>query len=221
VNVDFPADFVSKDLAGKKAVYEVEVVQIKERALPPIDDGFAKKYGAENLEKLREGVRRDLERELEHKKQRSMQSQIIGSLLNRAAFELPETAVAKETRNVVYDLVQENARRGVPRQVMEEQKEKIYSAAAQSAKDRVKVSFILQKIAEKEQINVSNEEISARIAYLAAMYQIPTEKFVKDLQKRNGLIEIYDQIQSEKVLDFLEKNAAVEEVPAGSAEPAV
>jgi len=217
VNVEFPADFVSKDLSGRKAVYEVEVVEVKERALPAIDDEFAKKYGAETLEKLKEGVRRDLDNELQHKQRRSVQSQIIRSLLNRATFDLPEVAVARETRNVVYDLVQENTRRGVPRQAIEEQKEKIYSAATQSAKERVKVSFLLQKIAEKENINVSNEEISTRVHTLAMMYQIPPEKFVKDLQKRNGLIEIYDQIQSEKVLDFLEKNAAIEEVPPGSA----
>ncbi|HKI69687.1 MAG TPA: trigger factor, partial [Verrucomicrobiae bacterium] len=67
VNVEFPADFVTKELAGKKGVYEVEVVEVKERILPAIDDAFAKSYGAENLEKLREGVRRDLENELKYK----------------------------------------------------------------------------------------------------------------------------------------------------------
>jgi trigger factor len=221
VNVDFPADFVSKDLSGRKAVYEVEIVEVKERSLPPVDDEFARKYGAENLEKLREGVRRDLDNELKHKQRRSVQNQIVTSLLSRATFDLPETAVARETRNVVYDLVQDNSRRGVPRQVLEEQKEKIYSAAAQSAKERVKVSFILQKIAEKESINVSNEEVSARVYSLASMYQIPPEKFVKDLQKRNGLIEIFDQVQAEKVMEFLEKNAAIEEVPPGTPLPAV
>jgi len=61
VNVDFPADFVTKQLAGKKGVYEVEVVEVKEKVLPPIDDAFAKKYDAENLPKLREVVQRDLE----------------------------------------------------------------------------------------------------------------------------------------------------------------
>ena len=69
VNVDFPADFVTPQLAGKKGSYEVEVVEIKEKILPVLDDVFAKSYGAENLEKLREGVRRDLENELNYKTQ--------------------------------------------------------------------------------------------------------------------------------------------------------
>ena len=216
VNVDFPADFVTPQLAGKKGVYETEVVEVKEKVLPAIDDAFALQYGAENLEKLRAGVRRDLENELSYKLNRDVRNQLIRSLLNRVNFELPETSVAHETRNVVYDLVQENAKRGVSRETIEQQKDQIYNAAAQGAKERVKVSFLLQKIAEKEDIKVSQEEIAHRINHLAGMYQIPADKFLKDLQKRNGLIEIYDQIMNEKVLELLQQNAKVEEVPAGA-----
>lgn len=212
VNVDFPADFVTPQLSGKKGVYEVEVVEVKEKVLPALDEAFAKSYGAESLEKLREGVKRDLENELNYKQQNSLRNQLIGSLLNRVNFELPETAVKQETRNVVYNLVQENAKRGISREIIEQQKDQIYAAAAQKGKDRVKVAFLMQKIAEKEDIKVSQEEISRRILQLAGMYQIPPEKFAKDLQKRNGLIEIYDQIMNEKVIEFLEKNAQIETV---------
>jgi hypothetical protein len=59
-----------------------------------------------------------------------------------------------------------------------------------------------------------------RINQLAAAYQIPADKFLKDLQKRNGLIEIFDQIQNEKVLDFLQQHAQIEEVPLGTELPA-
>jgi trigger factor len=219
VTVNFPADFVTPELAGKTGVYEVDVVEVKEKTLPPLDDAFAVSYGAENLDKLREGVRKDLENELKFKQTKTIRSQIVRALLDRVNFDLPESAVAQETRNVVYDIVQENAKRGISRQVIEEQKEQIYSVAAQGAKERVKVAFLLQKIAEKEDIKVGQEEIAARIQQLAAMYQIPAEKFAKDLQKRNGLIEIYDQIMNEKVIDFLQKNAKIEEVaPAPESE---
>ena len=212
VNVEFPANFVTTELSGKKATYEVEVLEVKEKALPALDEAFAKSYGAESLEKLREGVRRDLEKELEYKNHRSVRTQLVRSLLNRVNFELPETAVAHETRNVVYDIVQENAKRGISRDTIEQQKEQIYSAATQGAKERVKVAFLLQKIAEKEDIKVSQEEIAQRVAELAATYQIPAPKFLKDLQKRNGLIEIFDQIMNEKVLNLLQENAKIEEV---------
>ena len=217
VTVDFPADFVTRQLAGKKGVYEVEVVEVKEKVLPAMDDAFAKKYDAENVAKLREGVQRDLENELKYSQDRAVRGQIIRALLTATNFDLPETAVAHETRNVVYDLVRENTQRGVARDLIEKQKDEIYSAAAQSAKERVKLSFLIQRIAEKEGIQVSQDEVLKRVQSLAMAYQIPLEKFLKDLQKRNGVAELYDQIAHEKVLAFLEQNAKIEEVPATAA----
>ena len=214
VNVDFPADFVTPQLAGKKGIYEVELVEVKEKVLPPLDEALAKAYEAESVEKLQAGVRRDLENELKYKQAKAARNDLVRALLGRVSFDLPETVVAQETRNVVYDLVQENAQRGVPRDVIEKQKEQIYSAATHNAKERVKVQFLLQKIAEKEDIKVSQEEIGRRVTHLAGLYRIPPEKFLKDLQKRNGLIEIYDQVMNEKVIDLLEQNAKYEDVAA-------
>ena len=216
VAVDFPADFVTPQLAGKKGSYEVEVTEVKEKVLPALDEALAKSYGAESLEKLQAGVRTDLENELKFKQDKTVRTEVVRALLGRVNFDLPETAVAHETRNVVYDLVQENTKRGVPRQAIEQQKEQIYSAATRNAKERVKVQFLLQKIAEKEDIKVSQEEIAHRVHHLAGMYQIPADKFLKDLQKRNGLIEVYDQIMNEKVIDFLQQNAKIEDVPPDS-----
>ena len=216
VAVDFPADFVTPQLAGKKGIYEVEVTEVKEKVLPALDEALAKSYGAESLEKLQAGVRTDLENELKFKQDKTVRTEVVRALLGRVNFDLPETAVAHETRNVVYDLVQENTKRGVPRQAIEQQKEQIYSAATRNAKERVKVQFLLQKIAEKEDIKVSQEEIAQRVHHLAGMYQIPADKFLRDLQKRNGLIEVYDQIMNEKVINFLQENAKIEDVPPSS-----
>ena len=214
VNVDFPPDFVNKELSGRKGVYEVEVVEVREKTLPVLDDAFAKSFEAENLEKLREGVRRDLENELKFKQNKDARTQIIRELLGKVNFELPESAVANTTRNIVYNLVQENAKRGVSRDIIEKEKDAIYSAASMNAKEQVKLSFLVQRIAEKEEIKVAQEEVLRRIQTLAGMYQIPPDKFIKDLQKRNGIVEIYDQLAHEKVMEFLENNAKVETVPA-------
>ena len=219
VSMDFPADFVTKELAGKKGVFEIEVVEIKEKFLPPVDDAFAKLYDAESLEKLRAGVRRDLENELNYSQAKSIRTQVIRGLLDRVNFDLPESAVAQETRNAVYDIVRQNTKRGVTREMIERQKEEIYSAATHNAKERVKLSFLIQRIAEKEELKVSQEEILKRAQSLAALYQIPLEKFLKDLQKRNGVPELYEQVLHEKALDLLEKNAVTEDVPP-SASPA-
>jgi len=140
-------------------------------------------------------------------------------LMDKVAFDLPESAVQTETKNVVYDIVRENQKRGVGREIIEKEKDQIYAAAAQGAKERVKRAFLFRKIAEKEDIKVSNEEILRRVHTLAGVYQVELKKFLQDLQKRNGLIEIYDQLASEKVVEFLQKNAQIEEVPAGSLNP--
>jgi trigger factor len=211
VNVDFPADFVTPQLQGKMGVYEVEVVEVKEKVLPPVDDELAKKYGAENLEKLKEGVRKDLENELKYSKSKSVRAQVVKELLGKVNFDLPETAVANETRNVVYDLVRQNTQRGVNRDIIEKSKDEIYANAAASAKDRVKLAFLVGKIAEQEKIQATQEDVLKRAQQLAMMYQMPFEQFVKDLQKRNGVNELYEQVIHEKVLELLEKNAAITE----------
>jgi trigger factor len=82
----------------------------------------------------------------------------------------------------------------------------------------VKLSFLIQRIAEQENIKVTQEEALQRAQTLAAMYQIPLDKFLKDLQKRNGVMELYDQVAHEKVLAFLEQNARIEDVSPASGE---
>jgi trigger factor len=209
VTVEFPADFVTPQLQGKKAVYEVELVEVKEKVLPALDEELAKKFGAEDLEKLKAGVRTDLENELRYSQSKAVRNQTVRALLGRVNFELPETAVVAETRNVVYDIVHQNTQRGIGRELIEKQKDEIYSAAAGSAKERVKLAFLVQRIAEQEKITVTQEDALKRAQQLAMMYQMPFDQFLKDLQKRNGVNELYDQVLHEKVLDLIEKQAVI------------
>jgi trigger factor len=219
VTVDFPADFVEQPLAGKKGGFEVDILQVKERNLPAVDEELAKAYGAENLDKFREGVRADLLRELKYKQRTNVRNQLLSALLARITCELPESVVAAETRNVVYDLVRQNQERGVSREMIDEKKEEIYAFANNNAKERVKAAFLMSRIAEKEGIKASHEEISQRIVALASQYQIKPEKLVRQLQERNGFAEIEEQIITSKVLDFLQLHAKVEEI-SGPTTPA-
>ena len=212
VTVTFPPDFVTAALAGKQGQFAVEVAEVKERRLPAMDQAFAEAYGAESPGKLRDGVRDDLTNELKTKKTRETRNQVVKALLDAVKFELPEGVVAEETRNVVYQIVQENQNRGIGKEVIENQKDQIYSAAAVGAKERVKAAFIFRKIAEREGIKVENKELNLRVHMLAQQYQVPVEKFAKDLEKRNGGAEIYDQLMNEKVITFLESHAKIEEV---------
>jgi FKBP-type peptidyl-prolyl cis-trans isomerase (trigger factor) len=100
----------------------------------------------------------------------------------------------------------------VARDLIEKQKDEIYAAAAGNAKERVRLAFIVQRIADQEKIQVSQEDAMRRAQALAMMNQVPLEQFVKDLQQRNGVNELYEQVMHEKVLELLEKNATISEV---------
>jgi trigger factor len=212
ITVDFPADFVVPQLAGKKGVYDVELVEIREKGVPAIDEAFAKSYGAENLDKLREGVRADLQNELNLKQSRSIRNQVVQALLNQIQCELPESMVEDETRSIVYSIVNEQQQRGVLKDAIDAQKEQIYSTANTAAKQRVKANFVFQRVAEKEGARVDQMEVGRRLQDMALQYKIPMEKLVKDLEKAGRMTEIYDQLLSEKVIDLLVQFARVHDV---------
>ncbi|HEX7862009.1 MAG TPA: trigger factor [Verrucomicrobiae bacterium] len=219
VTVQFPEDFVTRELVGKQGVFEVEVVQVKEKAMPELNDEFAKQWGAESLEKLKEGVRSDLEAELQGKLRQAVRGQLVQALSQKLNFELPESLVQGETRNVIYNIVAENQQRGVAKENIEEKRDEIFNYAAQSAKERLKISFMFGRIAEKEGIKVTRDEITRRVLQMAQQRDVKPEKLIKDLDKSGGFSRIHEDILMSKVVEFLEQNAQIEEVEP-SAEPA-
>jgi trigger factor len=207
---------VASQLAGLTGVYEVEIVKVKEKQVPELNDALAQAYGAETVEQLRAGVQRDLENELHHKQKRDTRDQLVRELLNRVTCELPESVVLSETKNVVYDIVRENQERGASRESIDQNKDRIFAVANNSAKDRVKASFVLGRIAAKEGIKADRDDVSRRVVMLAEHYQMKPEQMVKQLKERNGFTEIEEQIISAKVLDFLEEHARFEEILPGA-----
>lgn len=216
VTVQFPPDFPEKALAAKLGVYQVEIVQVKERVLPALDEALAQAYGAENLEKLRVGVRADLENELKYKQKRDLRNQLVAMLLGRVTCELPESVVQRETKSAIYDIVRANTERGVSKQSLDERSEEIYSVASNSAKERVKARIVLRRIAEQENLHASQEEIHQRVAQLAAQHQIKPDRLYKQLEERGALEDVAEEIVSAKVLDLLELHARLIEVPLGT-----
>ncbi|MCX7885808.1 MAG: trigger factor [Verrucomicrobiae bacterium] len=210
VFVTFPADFPEKPLAGRNATYFVDVVGIREKKLPALDDDFAKKMGAESLEKLREVVREQILHEREAERDAEMRDQLVDQLVQRAQFDLPESLLAAETRSIIYDLVRANTLRGVSRDELERQKQAIFSYAAQNARARLRASFILEAIADKEGIEVADAELNERIARLARRRRTTPEQLRAQLIERNELEQLRDEVRLSKTLDFLMAHAKVE-----------
>ena len=214
IEFEFPAEFVQPLLSGKKGTYEVEVVEVKEKILPELNDEFAKTLGTETVDKLRDAVRLELQNDRNGRQKRGIRDQLIKHVLDSVKCELPDGMVNQETRNLVYNIVNENQRRGVPKETIEAQKNDIFQSATITARERVKASFIFGRIAEKEGVKVEQIEMVQRIQAMAAQYQTTPEKLAKDLQENGGINQVAEQVLHEKVLELLAQNAKYEDVAA-------
>ena len=212
VTVTIPDDFVYEEIVGKEAKYEIEVVQVKEKSLPELDDKFAKGFGAESMDKLREGVENDLKNELEYSKKKSIRNQCVDKLLGAVNCDLPETIVNEATRAAVHNIVQQNHQRGVGKEIIEENKDKIYANAKTDAEVRVKANYILSKIAEKEGIKVTDQELSRQVAAMAAQQQVKPQKLAQQLKDNGTIYQVQEEIMNAKVIDLLEEKAKVTEI---------
>ena len=212
VTVTIPDDFVYEEIVGKEAKYEIEVVQVKEKSLPELDDKFAKGFGAESMDKLREGVENDLKNELEYSQKKSIRNQCVDKLLSAVNCDLPETIVNEATRAAVHNIVQQNHQRGVGKEIIEENKDKIYANAKTDAEVRVKANYILSKIAEKEGIKVTDQELSRQVAAMAAQQKVKPQKLAQQLKDNGTIYQVQEEIMNAKVIDLLEEKAKVTEI---------
>jgi trigger factor len=218
VNVDFATDFPIKELAGKQANYNVTVREIKQKVLPAVDDVFAAKLvPGKTLADLRRIIEHDLAHEKEHGRERAKEGQVVKYLHEQIQFELPPALLKSETRRMLADLVQRNRERGVTDEMLKEKEKELIESAAGLAAHRLKTNFILHRIAEREDIKVSRDDINARLREEAARYNVPVEKMRKELQEHDGLDAFAEQILLGKTLDFLKANVSVE----AAQEPAV
>ncbi|HZH98460.1 MAG TPA: trigger factor [Fimbriimonadaceae bacterium] len=213
-DIDVPGDFPVEGMPGQKIHYKVTVKALKQKVLPELDDAFASNVAKDKtLAELRQMAREELGRQKATERESSKRSQIMKHLLSRAECELPTGMVRNETQRILNDIVKENQERGVTEEVLKENERELVGVASQNARERLKGTFILLRIAEKEGLRVTREELFGRIATLAQRYQMTFEKMLKELEKRNGLDQINEEILTAKVLDFLLTNASVTDAP--------
>src|SRR5262245_31112738 len=218
VTVDFATEFPVKELAGKRASYKVIVRETKQKVLPDLDDAFAAKLiPGKTMVDLRHVIEHDLAHEKEHERQRVKEVQVVKYMHELIQFELPPALLKSETRRILADLVQRNRQRGVTDEMLKEKEKELIENAAGLAAHRLKTNFILHRVAERENIKVSRDDINARLREEGARYNLPVEKMRKELQEHDGLDAFAEQILLGKTLDFLKANVSVEAVQ----EPAV
>jgi trigger factor len=219
--IEVPAEFPVEGLPGQKIQYEVTVKQIKEKVLPALDDAFAATIAkGKTLEDLRQMAREEISRQKKVDAETAKRSEIMRQLISQVECELPIDMVRTETRRILGDIVRENQARGVADDVLKQNEQEILGSAAQNARDRLKGTFILLRIADAENIKATQQEFDQRIAYLAARYDMKPDKLVKKLDERNAIDQILEEVLTSKVLDFLAANASVSTIPAVAQTPA-
>jgi trigger factor len=209
--VEFAGDFLVPELAGKTALYQVTVREIKQRVLPAVNDEFAGKLlPGKNLEDLRHMIEHDIEHEKEHEVERAKESQILKHLHERIPFDLPPALLKGETRRALGELVQRNRERGITDEMLKEKEKELIEGATGLAHHRLRTNFILGRIAEHEKIEVSREDLDARIREEAMRYNMPVDKMRRELDEHDGLNALAEQILLGKTLDFLKANVSVQ-----------
>jgi trigger factor len=211
--VDFSADFLVKELAGKQASYNVTLREIKEKVLPAVDDAFAAKLlPGKSLSDLRHQIEHDLEHEKEHQVERAKEEQIIKYLHEKTKFDVPPPLLRNDMKRALAELVQRNRARGVPDEMLKEKEKDLIETAAGVAHHRLKTNFILERIAEQEKVEVTREDVDLRIHQEAQRYNISSDKMRKELEEHDGLNALAEQILLAKTLDFLKANVSVQPV---------
>jgi len=218
VTLDFPATYPAVPaLAGKSVVYAVDVQEVRERALPALDEAFFKANQVESLDALKEQIKKSLTFRKEQENRSGQRRQVTDALIAKADFPVPESLVASERDGVLRQFIEENMRRGVPQEEFEKNKKELFDSASKAATARVKVQLLLAKIAEAEKIQVEEKDLNNWVMRQAIQSGQKPDKLVKDLGRdREQVRAAQQQILFDKTLDFLVAQATVKPATANA-----
>jgi len=210
IDVSFPEDYGFKKWAGKTISFHVKIKEIKEKVLPALDDEFAKDLGDySSLADLKAKLKTDLDREKEMAFQKQLKDQIVDRLIEANPLEIPESLVEEQTKALASDTKLKLAAQGVDLKNLNISDEKLQEDYRETAKKQVWTYLMLEKIADQEGIQVTDEEVEGRLREISERSQ---QKFdaVKRYYEKNGLIpEVKAGLLSDKTLNLLLEKAHV------------
>jgi trigger factor len=209
-DVAYPADFSDPRLAGKTFAYNVTVKAIKQKHLPELNDDLAKEIGSfASLDELKQKIRESLEREKQHAAEREGKEKLIDELVKRHQFEVPESLVERQI-----DLRLERGLRALAAQGMRAEDmrkmdfNRLRAGQREAAVREVKASLLLDRIADAEHIEVSDDEINHEVESLASQTKQSPDAVRARLTKEGALDRIRNRIRNDKALDFLYRRPA-------------
>ncbi len=209
-DVRYPEDFSDERLRGKTFAYKVKIIAIKQKSLPELNDDFAKELGEfKTLDEVRQKIREGMEQERLREAEREAKDKLLGELVRRNEFEIPEALVDRQI-----DVRLDRGLRALASQGMKSEDMKKLDFARLRAGQRdqalqeVKASLLLEKIADEESIVVGDEEIDHEIEALAKQTNQAPDAIRARLTRDGALDRIRNRIRNEKALDFLYRQSA-------------
>jgi trigger factor len=211
--VEYPEDYNSPGLAGKKVEYQAEVTGVSRKELPEIDDEWVKSlgYDYEDVATLKSKIREDLEMRLKAESERRVRDDLMRKLIDANPFEVPESLIEQQTQSRLQSMVRDMMGRGLDPRNANLDWERAREEMKEPAADDVRATMLLETIAENENITVSDEEIEAEIEALANASQQSKEQVRAALTKSGGERSIAHRLRNRKALDLLIENANITE----------
>lgn len=209
VKITFPAAYQVEPVRGKEAVYTVLIKAIRERIIPELDEELLKRFDVESEAALRDRIRQDLEEGAVSREEARRKDNVARQLLDKASVDLPQSLIERETNQVIQETVQRLTMQGGTREQLESQRDEIVKVASETAASRVKLTYILDAIAKKEGITVADDEVDTRIQMLAEQQRSTPERLRPELEKRDMMGQLRDDVRSDKTLNFLLQHAKI------------
>ena len=204
VEASFGDDFEIAPLAGKKVSYKLEVHEVREKKPPELNEDFFKSMKVENLEELKDRVLTDLESRKKRDNQNAKRSQVTQKILETPDFPLPQQAVDDESNSIFQSRAQRAIQQGTKQEDIESNKDELWKEAKTQGEARVKLTLVLSKIAEKEKVEVNNEDLARAATQEAMMMRKDPTAYIKELSKdRRQLQRLRQDILHDKTLDLV------------------
>jgi len=211
ITVNFPADYHVKSVAGQSTSYEVTVKQLREKHPPEVNADFLKMVGVESVDALRARFREELERAAQERDLGNRREQVVRYLLAETHFDVPQSVVEQEIQMTVRAMVQRIVAQGGTREQVAEHRASIMDSATRTSNERVKLGYVLARIAAEEKVVVSEEEVGRRIEAMAQRYGMSPGELRGQIEKRNGMEGFEAEIQEEKAMALLVESAKITE----------
>ena len=217
-DVNYPADYPDAKLAGKLFHYDVDVLGIKTKKLPELNDEFAKDVSdATSLDELKTKIREGLEHERDHRQKDLQREKVIAELVKLHDFPVPESLVEHQMDVRLERVVRSLAQQGVDPRAVNVDWVSLRRRQEDRAKDDVKAELIIDRIATYEKIDVTEEEVDHELEHMALHSGESTEAIRARLTKQGALDRMNAKLRSDKTIDWLAQNATVKTVAAAGA----